>query len=1295
MTSEEALALVEREICRSRHSQRGLNSLQRTVFRSAWEDCSYGEIAQQSGYELSYVKQTGSQLWQMLSQTLAAKVTKHNVHLVLQQNLLAAESSTEFAPQIEPAFAPQVEPEIEPELELPLQPSTAPVIDWGNAVDVSCFYGREAELAQLVQWAVGDRCRLIGIFGMGGIGKTALSIRLAQQLSQPGNQPGNQSDNQSSSFSHVIWRSLRNAPPLNDLLTDLLQVLSPSKATSAAKTVNQQLSHLLNYLRQHRCLIVLDNGETVMGEPLTSPSEMRNHTGSSSDYEMLWQQLGQTEHQSTILLTSREKPSSIAAHEGKALPVRSLRLTGLPTNLAQALFDLKGDFSGTATEWQQLVGHYAGNPLALKMVAAVIQELFAGEVGSFLDCLQTGIVVFGDIKDLLSQQINRLSHLEQQTLDWLAIARQPITLPQLRASFTLGLSLGDLLAALSALERRSLIEKLPPSPDEHQPSFTLQPVVMEYLTRRLIERVCQHLQQHLHQQVFTGQPSAPSPLTTHALIQAQAKDYIRKTQTRLILKPIADRLLALGSRADWAQAIRQGLDELRQMPSQTGYAGGNLINLLIQMQIDLSDWDFSGLPVWSAYLEGVNLHRVSFARSDLSHSAFSETFSQVLAVAFSPDGKLLATGDINHEIQLWRVADGQLLLTFAVQEGWIWSVAFSPDGKLLASSANQSVHLWDVQSGELIQTLNGYSDRVFSVAFSPDGQLLATGSEDRWVRIWELRTGTLLHQLSGHTDEVRSVAFALNHQRLTLASASYDGTVRLWDAVKGKCWQILTDSSRLRSVAFSPDGLTLACGGASGYLRLWQVKTGRALRSLNAEQPVRSLAFSTDGRTIASGSDDGKVRLWNYHTGEVLKVLSGHTSWISAIAFSVDQLLASGSEDRTVRLWHSNLCQRQLQGYSNGIWSVAFSPAGNLLASGSQDRCIRLWSVQTGHQAGHQTGKLLGSLAGHTSWIWSVAFSPTQPTLASSSEDRTIRIWDIHTQQQRHVLTGHEDAVLSLLYTPQGTLWSGSLDGTLKHWTAEGICVQTLDRERDGHSGGIWAIALSLDGNRLLSGSQDQTLKLWDAVSGSLIDTLNGHQSWIRAVAISPDCQTLLSGSADGMLKIWRADGAGKYRCQQTHVAHSGPVLSIAIHKGGQQIATSSTDRTIKLWKLKSGTYQSIPLAIPLAHDRWVKSLTYSPDGSTLASCSQDETIKLWHATSMENAPTLSQTLRMPRPYEALNIAQASGLTAAQQAALKQLGATETAYAFEDRVLGELIAPKCRPDIQPRRAESHMSKRAI
>ena len=311
---------------------------------------------------------------------------------------------------------------------------------------------------------------------------------------------------------YILWRSLRNAPPLSDLITDLIQTLSPQQAAGLPQNLDQQISHLLNYLRQYRCLIILDNGETVMSQS-SSGEDLAGYDA----YESFWQQIGQTEHQSTILLTSREKPKSMAAHDGKALPIRSLRLTGLPAELGQTLFDLKGDFNGTALEWQRLVDHYAGNPLALKMVAAVIQDLCDGQVGSFLDCLQDGTAIFGDIQDLLSQQISRLSVREQQTLDWLAIARKPITLSQLRANFTPILSLGDLLVALSALERRCLIEKLPPSPDQHQPGFTLQPVVMEYLIHRLIDRVCEHL--------LTQPLSSDSPLASHALIQAQAKDW--------------------------------------------------------------------------------------------------------------------------------------------------------------------------------------------------------------------------------------------------------------------------------------------------------------------------------------------------------------------------------------------------------------------------------------------------------------------------------------------------------------------------------------------------------------------------------------------------------------------------------------------------------------------------------------------------------------------------------------------------------------------------------------------------
>jgi WD40 repeat protein len=1295
MNANEALALLEAVLSGNR-----LSTLQKTVFCHTWDDQSYLEIARRSGYELGYIKQTGSQLWQLLSQALDAKVTKHNVQQVVRQigqqrhaPIAAAYSSSGLGTWVQ-ATAPR--PTLDPseQLAVPshvaprasstaLAPVTSPVhlpaCDWGDAADVSTFYGRETELETLKQWIWGDRCRLVGIFGMGGMGKTSLAVKLARELAanqglgienqeldvsdwevERGAQPhppislSLHSPTPHSPFQFVIWRSLRNAPPLLDLLADLIQFVSHQQQPLLPDSVDGRLRCLLTYLRQHRCLIILDNGETVM------PQRHRDdrYLSGCESYAQLWQCLGEAEHQSTLVLTSREKPKEIATTEGKALPIRSLRLAGLPITAGQSLLGVKGDFSGGLSDWETLIEHYAGNPLALKMVAPVIQELFDGQIADFLDCLQEGTLVFSDIHDLLAQQITRLSWLEQQILYWLAIDRKPITLSQLRANFTPPLPLGQLLDALTSLERHDLIDRSPTvGLNKTQICFTLQPVVMEYVTEQLIDRVCAEIwqlgQEGKGQRAGgRGQEAEGGQLLqTHALLQARAKDYIRETQVRLIVKPIADRLLQRCALPELIQRCRQILQDLRQQPpQQMGYAAGNLINLLCQLGVDLTSWNFSGLTVWNAYLRGVNLHDVDFTAADLAKSVFTETFSQILAVAFSPDGKLLATGDVNHEIHLWQVSDGRQLLSCQIEEGWVWSVAFSPDGRWLASSANRTVKLWDVQTGACVQTFGGYSDRVFSVAFSPDGRLLATGSEDHLVRIWDVRTGTLLQVLAGHADEVRSVAFSPIELRLTpqapativLASGSFDGTVRLWDAATGTCLKRLQGHQGwVWSVAFSPDGQVLASSGSDRLLHLWQVSTGTWLRSLLGHtQQIRTVAFSSDGKTLVSGSDDGTLRLWDYRRGTCLATLTGHSSWIASVAVSPEnQLLASGSEDQSVRFWNSRtrLCLKTLQGYSNGVWSVAFSPQGPLLASGSQDRSIRLWDWQQ--------GRLLGCFSGHSSWVWSVAFDPLGSELVSGSEDGTVKLWDLSSQTLLQMLHGHDDAVLAVLFGSTGkTVLSGSLDGTIKQWHRQtGRCLQTLT----GHLGGVWCLALSADGHWLVSGSQDQTIKLWEVEQGRCLQTLVGHAGWIRSVALHPDRHTVVSGSADGVIKAWSLpDG----RCVQTLAAHRGPVLSIAFHPQGQTFASCGTDGRIKLWDAAS--YRCLHTLE--GHDRWVRFLCYSPDGQTLASCSQDETIKLWDYPSWQ-----SRVLRVPRPYEGMAIGQVRNLTAAQVSTLCGLGAVK------------------------------------
>lgn len=1191
MNSDEALAIVEKAL-----AEEPLSKLQASVFRYAWEEQPYQEIAKELGYEVGYLKQTGSQLWQVLSRAFGEKVSKSNVQLVLKRK------AREF---------------VDSQSSLAKSFTQNPQCDWGNSPDVSIFYGRNVELATLEQWIIGDRCRWIGLFGMGGIGKTCLSVKLAKQIQHQ--------------FDLIIWRSLRNAPPILDLLADLIQFLSQQHEVDLPNTLDSCIIRLLYYLHTHRCLLILDNGETIMRSP-----------SADEGYSQLFKCIAQTLHQSTLILTSREKPREMATEEGELLPVRSLQLSGLNESAIKKIFHTKGDFTASHPEWKLLVDHYAGNPLALKIVAAGVQNFFASSISNFLELLPQGTIIFGDIRDLLASQINHLPELEQHILYWLAINREPVTLSELKTDIIPQITLGELLDAIAALERKCLIDKVAPTLIENG-RFTLQPVVMEYVTDRLIHQICEEIT-HKNLHFFNS----------HALIKATTKDYVRETQKRLILQPITDKLISNISKAKLETKFQQILCELREKPQQvTGYAGGNILNILCCLQINLSGWDFSQISIWQAYLCCSNLQQVNFTSAHFAKSVFTDTFSQVLSVAFSPDGKLLATGDVNHEIHVWQVADGEQILTCKVDAGWLWCVAFSPNGRWLASSANCTVNLWDIQTRECIKSFSGYTDRVFSVAFSPDGRLLASGSEDRLVRVWDIKTGELLHTFAGHTDEVRSVAFAPQHYAhsrhgMLLASGSFDGTVRAWNIDTGECLQF-ANQQKVWSVAFSPDGRIIASGSSDRTIKLWDVHTGKSIKTLTTHsQQIRTVAFSGDGQTLASGSDDQSVRVWNYHTGEVLRVLKGHTSWISAVVFNPNNyLLASSSEDRSVRLWDSrtNFCLKTLQGHSNGVWCVAFSPDGTQLASGTQDRLIRFWDTTT--------GQYLGSLQGHTSWIWSVAFHPDGNVLASGSEDRTIRLWDTHTRQHVKTLKGHTDAVFAVIFSPDGKLFSASLDGTIKIWnTPQAICQQTWQ----GHRGGVWSMALSLDGTLLASGSQDQTIKIWDVQTGCCIKTLSGHTSWIRSCAISRDRQYLVSGSADGVIKVWQIETG---ECIQTLQAHNGPVLSIVFAPNGENFATCGTDAAIKLWQWQPAS--TIPITscskTLQGHSKWVRFLAYNSDG-LLASCSQDETIKLWHLNSDRNVS--HKTLQVPRPYEGMNITDVQGLTEATMTTLKMLGAVDS-----------------------------------
>lgn len=672
-------------------------------------------------------------------------------------------------------------------------------LDWGDAKRHILFYGRTEELALLEKQILENNCQLMAILGMGGIGKTSLSIKLAEQLQDK--------------FDYFIWRSLREAPPAKALLADLIQFLSNQEETelNLPNTVSDRVSRLLDYLQKYRCLLIIDNVESILcGQKPTG-----EYRPGCEGYGELFMRVGKVTHRSCLLLTSREKPKEIALLEEDVLSVCCVRLGGLQESEVLEILNAKRLY-GSESDYKAIIEHYTGHPLAIKIIATSIVDWFDGSISQFL---QQNSFIFGDIREILQEQFERLSRLEKDVMYWLAINREPIKILQLQEDVVSNIPITDLLEATESLHRRSLIEKT-------ESCFTLQAVVMEYVTQKFVAEVCQEIELEKF-----------ALFQSHALMKATAKDYVKEVQIRFILQPVMDKLFNLfKSQKRIQEHLTQILATLRATsPREQSYAAGNVINLLCNLGIDLSGYDFSELGIWQADLRNVKLHDVNFQNSDLAKSVFAETFGGVLSVACSPDGKLLATGDTKGEICLRQVADGKQVQTYKAHTNWVLSLAFSPDSKTIASgSTDHTVKLWDISTGQCLQTLRGHDHEVWSVAFSPHGDTVASGSDDKTIKLWSVSTGECLRTFHGHTSWVCSVAFipvstaSLKGIREIVVSGSDDQTIRLWDVNTGECLKILQGhSDGIRSIAVSSDGLMLTSGSEDQTVKLWNISTGK------------------------------------------------------------------------------------------------------------------------------------------------------------------------------------------------------------------------------------------------------------------------------------------------------------------------------------------------------------------------------------------------------------------------------------------------------------------------------------
>jgi WD40 repeat protein len=608
---------------------------------------------------------------------------------------------------------------------------------------------------------------------------------------------------------------------------------------------------------------------------------------------------------------------------------------------------------------------------------------------------------------------------------------------------------------------------------------------------------------------------------------------------------------------------------------------------------------------------------------NIGHTGF------VNAVAYSPDGALLATGSWDNTVKLWNPRTGELQRTLPVGGESIhnvYSIAFTRNSRLLAAAGWGFVRLWDPQTGDSKGTLTGHDGWIQAVQFSPNGSTLASASDDKTIKLWSVGTGRELRTLTDHTGPVRGLQYTPDGK--LLASVSDDKTVRLWNAETGVLVRTLPGhSGPVYSVALSADGALLASGGAvtetTGEVRLWELPSGRPVQTVSVPHKwANSLAFTPDGSHLAVGTRDGYVELRDTRTGQLAATLRESEWSVPSVAFSPDgKTLAAAQWDKVARLWdvHSRRLVRTL-GRPDLVNSVALSADGSLLASASTDQLVRLWDPAT--------GELKRVLTEEEGQGISVAFSPQGKLLASAGWGGYVRLWDAATGTSR-TLGNDGTAVQRVAFSPNGAVLAST--GNDGHVRVRDVRSGELRQTLAGPTKEVTAVAISPDSTLIAAASDDQNAYVWDLATGKLKGKLPGHKGPLWEVQFAPNGKTLATGAKDPSIRIWDAvtlRQVGELRAKEIE---QGEWISIAFSPDGKTIAaTNQWDTDIRLWDLPEGKPRT-PLR---GHITNIGPVAFSRDGSRIVSGGADCTVRLWDARKGALLATLldlpSQDLERP-----------------------------------------------------------------